>query len=455
VGQSIVFTGEQMGFLEPCGCAGLDNQKGGYMRRYTLLEQLRGKGWPLVPLDAGGMVRRYGPQAQIKLQRSFEALIKMQYDVIGFGAKELRLDVLSEAANLSPNPLTSANIGLVDFESGFTQRYKIVEQGGYRIGVTAVLGEQLTKEASTMSDLVTMPPAEAIAEVLPELLAQKCDQLVLLSYARVDETKKLAAKFPQFKWVVAAQGGDEPPYEPIELVPGKQYLIEVGHKGMYAVVIGLYRQGEPEFRYQKVPLDHRFEDAPAMKQLMVDYQHQLETLGLEALTRRAIDHPQGGQFAGSEACMDCHSTAHEVWINSPHAHATKTLEELTPPRHHDPECLSCHVTGWDPQGYSPYTSGYESLTKTPHLTTNGCENCHGPAKKHVDAENGDIDVTDEEREALYAALRMEIVENEGNMDGQVDGKVVANCMLCHDVDNSPEFDFQKYWEMGIKHEGKD
>ena len=152
--------------------------------------------------------------------------------------------------------------------------------------------------------------------------------------------------------------------------------------------------------------------------------------------------------------MDCHSTAHEIWFASPHAHATKTLEELNPPRHHDPECLSCHVTGWDPQGYSPYTSGYESLTKTPHLTDNGCENCHGPAKKHVAAENGEIDVTDEEREALYAALRMKIVENEGNMDGQVEGKVVANCMLCHDLDNSPDFDFQEYWEMGIRHEGK-
>src|SRR5690606_27360859 len=38
---ALVFTGEQMGFLEPCGCAGLENQKGGYMRRFTMLKQLR------------------------------------------------------------------------------------------------------------------------------------------------------------------------------------------------------------------------------------------------------------------------------------------------------------------------------------------------------------------------------------------------------------------------------
>ena len=46
--------------------------------------------------------------------------------------------------------------------------------------------------------------------------------------------------------------------------------------------------------------------------------------------------------------------AYEVWSKTPHAHATDSL--VKPPnsrgniaRHFDPECLSCHVTGWDPQ----------------------------------------------------------------------------------------------------------
>src|SRR5690242_8829844 len=45
---ALVFTAELDGYLEPCGCAGLENQKGGLKRRYTFLQELRKKGWPLV-----------------------------------------------------------------------------------------------------------------------------------------------------------------------------------------------------------------------------------------------------------------------------------------------------------------------------------------------------------------------------------------------------------------------
>src|SRR4029077_2171819 len=41
----LVLTGEQDGYLEPCGCAGLENQKGGMKRRYTFLKQLKDKVW--------------------------------------------------------------------------------------------------------------------------------------------------------------------------------------------------------------------------------------------------------------------------------------------------------------------------------------------------------------------------------------------------------------------------
>ena len=76
--------------------------------------------------------------------------------------------------------------------------------------------------------------------------------------------------------------------------------------------------------------------------------------------------------------------------------------------------------------------------------------------QHAAAENGEIEVTDAEMEELRAALRLKIVENEGNKDGQVfeKGKSCKMCMQCHDQDNSPEFDFQKYWPK-VKHEGKD
>jgi hypothetical protein len=235
---------------------------------------------------------------------------------------------------------------------------------------------------------------------------------------------------------------------------------------MYVVVVGLYKQGsgsreqtgkrQPAFRYQRVPLDARFADAPDIDAMHVEYQARLETLGLEGLGLKPVPHTTGGKFAGTQVCGDCHLTATEVYINTPHSHATETLVNLTPARHFDPECLSCHATGWEPQKYFPFQSGFLGLKETPELVGNGCENCHGPAARHVAAEAGQIEVSDEELEALRAALRLNIVPNEGNKDGQVydKGRVVQMCMRCHDLDNSPDFDFQAFWPK-IAHPGKD
>ncbi len=141
-----------------------------------------------------------------------------------------------------------------------------------------------------------------------------------------------------------------------------------------------------------------------------------------------------------------------MFEETPHAHATETLVKLDPQRHFDPECLSCHVTGWDPQKYFPFDSGYLSLTRTPHLTENGCENCHGPGSAHVAAENSETDELILEK--YRAQMRLKNEENEGNKSGQRFGAVVQMCVECHDTDNSPEFDFQEYWPQ-VEHHGMD
>jgi hypothetical protein len=223
---------------------------------------------------------------------------------------------------------------------------------------------------------------------------------------------------------------------------------------MYVVAIGLYKSGDTPFRYQRVPLDHRFKDDATVDQMHVEYQKKLETLGWEGLGLKPTAHPTGRKFAGSKVCADCHISATDVHLKTPHHHATETLTKLTPVRQYDPECISCHATGWEPQKYYPFDTGFLSLEKTPALAGNGCENCHGPAARHVAVETGEISANAEETERIRASLRLKVVDNEGNKQGQVYGKVVEMCMTCHDLDNSPDFDFQKYWPE-VKHPGKD
>src|SRR3990172_5819802 len=92
---ALLFSGEQEGFLEPCGCAGLQNQKGGLKRRHTLIKELTAKGWTVVPMDVGGLTKRFGIQAELKYDYALKSLAKIGYQAVGFGAQDLRLDILS------------------------------------------------------------------------------------------------------------------------------------------------------------------------------------------------------------------------------------------------------------------------------------------------------------------------------------------------------------------------
>jgi hypothetical protein len=451
---AIAFSGELDGYLEPCGCAGLENQLGGLKRRDSFFKQLEADGWPLIKLDLGGLERRTGVQSGIKYRYAVESLVEIGYQAIGLGPNDLRLGpdlLLYVMSNLSgETPIVSANVGVYGMQesvdAGITRRYRVIEVGGKRVGVTTVLGARHAATATNNSDIAYIPPADALKTVAAQLAGERCDVQVLLVHGDPAEARELSQKFPQFQIVAAAGGAEEPPRDPAIIEGSGAVLMESGHKGMYVTMLAFFDDPDPKKknRYQRVPLDHRFPDSPAMQAKLVAYQKELEEMGLEGLGLTPVAHPDG-EFAGSESCADCHVAAWDKFKETPHFHATDTLVKLAPPRHFDPECLSCHVTGWNPQEYFPYATGYLGLADKPPMLQNGCENCHGPAAEHVRAESGEIDVTDEETEKLRAGLRMKIVANEGNKEGQAYGAVVKNCVLCHDLDNSPDFDFQKYW----------
>jgi hypothetical protein len=296
-------------------------------------------------------------------------------------------------------------------------------------------------------EITVRPAADALKEVSPQLA--RCDARILLAHATVEESKELAQQFPEFTIVVTADGGDAPPAQPEMIEDTATRLIEVGHKGMYVIVVGFYDDPMQPIRFQRVALDARYADTPEMKQLMVTYQNQLEQLGWEGLGIRSVPHPRtkgdnklAGQFAGSASCKECHPTAWGVWSKAKHAHATESLVKAVPPRQFDAECVSCHTTGWNPQEFFPYTGGFESLDKTPHLVGNGCENCHGPGAAHVAAENG------------KNRLRMEAERQNVKLTTAFAEEHL--CIQCHDLDNSPDYiakGFKEYWPK-IEHKGK-
>ncbi len=435
---ALVITGRQAGYLEPCGCAGLDRMKGGLSRRHSMFEQLRQQGWPIVGLDVGGLIKGFGRQAELKFHTTVEAMRKMGYGAIAFGKDDLQLpaaELVSVAASVDSqqSPFISANVGLFGFESGMTSQAQILEAGGRKLGVTAVLGEEYQAQVNN-AEVAIANTSEALAKVVPALKEQ-ADLLILLAHATKEESVEYAKQFPDFDVVVTAGGPPEPPRKAATVEGTNTLLIEVGEKGMQAIVLGFFKNPRNPIRYQRVPLDSRFPNSLDMKLLMAAYQDQLKTLGLAGLGIREVPHPQkelNGEFAGSEECRDCHKPSHKIWKESGHAKAWQTLVELDPPRNFDPECISCHVVGWNSQRYFPYESGFLDEYETPHLIDVGCESCHGPGLAHVDAE---LESSDEElKKKLQEAM---VITKEQSEKWQ--------CVTCHDLDNSPDFNFEEYW----------
>lgn len=449
---ALFLTGQQKGYIEPCGCTGLENQKGGLNRRDTLLKMIQERGWDVVPLDAGSQVRRQGRQAEMIFRFSADAMAKMGYRAISLGEQDLQLSSaellqITASEGNQRTAFTSSNVSIVD--PSLMNQWQVIEINQRKIGVTSVLGRS-KKPDSYSEEILIDDPVTSLQKAMEQLKEQKCDYYVLMAHANLTESADLARAVPGFDLVVTAGGEGEPTYLPEPVEGTKSVMVQVGVKGMYVGLIGLFDDVNNPVRYQRIALSSQFEDSPRMMDAFRSYQEQLQKQGLERLEVLPTSHPTGRTFVGTQSCAECHTTAFEIWKDTPHAHATQSLiqpgERSDIARHFDPECLSCHVTGWNPQKFYPYETGYLSVEKTPLMMENGCENCHGPGSQHVAAENGDIEADETMLTKLREEMRLPLAQAQ------------EKCLECHDIDNSPNFHrdgaFEEFWEQ-VKHYGKD
>ncbi len=118
-----------------------------------------------------------------------------------------------------------------------------------------------------------------------------------------------------------------------------------------------------------------------------------------------------GDYMGYKSCIRCHEEIVQGWKTTPHAHAFETLKEQGQEKQSIPGCFKCHVVGFEQDG------GYVDMTLTPELKDVQCENCHGPARKHV--------------------------ESEGDPDLIVGQPTETSCRVCHTMGQDKNFDFEK------------
>jgi hypothetical protein len=445
----LVFTGFMNGYIEPCGCAGRDQMKGGLSRRHSMFKELMKNNWEYAAIDAGNINKGFGLQEELKYNFVIdESMRLMKYGAIGIGNNELRfptevLLLYTVDVPNSPKYYTSANIAILAFNPDVVKPYRVISQAGLKIGIVSVIASSLQKDLNN-KEIICADAVDKLREILPKLNNEKCNKKVLIIHGSDTEVTTIINFFPdEFDYIIGSNTPAEPPIQPNFV--GKSMLIEVGEKGKFAVAIGLYDDSKTPFRYQRIPIDFRYKNSEDVLKRMQLYQNQLEKTGLNGLGIKPIDDSRVevcGKYSGTKQCIDCHEEVHKIWRKSKHASAWNALsKESIPARVNDPECIACHVVGWNRKERTPYKNGFIGQKATPELINVGCESCHGPCENHIKAEQG-ADIKFQEK--LRKAIKLSATDN----------NVKKICIECHDGDNSPHFDFKTYWEK-IKHKEKE
>ncbi|MBY0587326.1 hypothetical protein K2X85_09135 [bacterium] len=417
----LAISGEMLGYMRPCGCS--EGMSGGLARRAGLFEFLaKEKGWETVPLDFGNIVKAEFPWDEARYHYTVESLKTLGYKSLGIGPLDLSvkaMTVAGEALNSDPLRLVAANIKGKndDFNvvlGDIILPVQIIDAAGKKIAVASVIGESQQEEIRDQS-IEVLPLADTLPGILTKMKDAGADLKVLFAHMPKAEAIELAKTYPGFDLIISKSELDHPTKDDATM-EGDTLVTWLGKKGMELGVIGYWPGTSPKLRFEPVLIDPRFKEGQALQDIYASFVTYLSDQEYLAKMPQ-LDHPSGAKFIGSGRCGACHQKAFDKWKSTKHSHALETLRDAKPEgQDYNPECIKCHVVG---QGFR---SGFITPDKTPDMGGVGCENCHGPGERHALAPND---------EAARAMMR--VSKNE------------ADCIKCHDAENSVHFNFKTYW----------
>ncbi len=440
---------ELRGEIEPCGCPTLPY--GGFERRRNLLSELEQREGPLFQLEAGeayksGLVHedlRAGERALL----ISELFVELGLDAFAPGPTELTVLGLEGLRAEAARGLPLVSASWVD-EAGrpIFPEALVVEKEGIRLGVVGLSGS---------SDVVASRPAQEALQA--GLAALPGDLDLVLALSNLEERSFLTVDFEGVDLVVSASGSahDQPRRV------GGRLIVEPPARGRYLALASVRLASDRRPLVQQPQLERSYaglidlrrvvtrleaagEDSSPQRQRMADIEEQLvaaDGRNMVVLDQRALGSDLDGaspiserlavykeqrfqaaavaivvddgeleeRYVSSGRCADCHTRQMARWAGTEHAQALRVLR----PRkgHQDPECLSCHSTGFGlPGGFAEPS---EKKLKTWGAVQ--CEMCHGPMGGHPS-------------------------------DARVQSRLVdeRTCRGCHDEANSPDFEYGNY-----------
>lgn len=382
-----VFSGNDLGFIRPCGCS--KPVLGGIARRAGMLHLLRQEG-PLVPLSTGNLVAESGVQQQVKLEHMLFAMNAMGYKALAPGVGEfgLGLDYLRGIASLADFPFVCLNA---------TQAGEPVFARSVALEGTAWRVTGLVPTDMNCADVVVEDPVAALGAFAASLDAGT--ELVVLWNGPEEMVEKLEQALPaarRARTVIAvACVGDAP--RPI--AGAASMAVAVGSKGRDLLLL----QADAVPYWRSIRLEESVVLDAECARILEAYRDVVRGENLVSGNPRS----SSAAYSGGASCRECHEDCTTALAASGHMRAMQTLERTRDER--DPECVRCHVVGYDD------SEGW-TLEK-PALANVDCEACHGPSEAHAQTQS----VT------------------------PVSKPAPRSCLRCHDMDNSPNFDFDTYW----------
>lgn len=332
----------------------------------------------------------------------------------------LGLDTLLELGEQNHLNLICAN--LVDADGKpLLPGYKVFDYGGKRLGVLAVTDPRMQHLIQKLPpDVAFGEPGPALAEGVRALREDEhCDAVVLLYGGRREQTLEACKEQAGIDLVFFGNASISQRVAAETELGAQVFTAANRGKDFGEIMLTMKDDGDVELSPILIhELDKTYEQDPDLKQIVDGFKAELAERKqradlIQKLAKDYSETPVADTFLGSETCARCHQAEYDSFMETAHAHALATLEKDF--QESNPECVGCHVTGWQTPG------GYGLDARNRGMLANvQCEACHGYGTAH---ERG-VETTRAAAEAM--------------------------CLQCHDADNSPEFDYAAYWEK-IKH----
>ncbi len=354
------YTGELLGELEPCGCSGV--KLGGLQQRSGWIKSLSQKLGSLFLVDGGFAPLKTGLQTELKQETYKKILEQLQYNYHYLEKNE-------------PLRIISSEIGPILFFS-------------------------FSEEKTFSSEIENLLKKEK--KLLPKVLFILGRKITSATFS----------SFPQGNFFRVFLDVAAPEPKQAVVVDSQTIFLTPGNRGRYAGLLKLsLSSSKITWENQNIALTDKH---PSRKETTLAFDDYLEQVKEKKLLDLVIKKSSPMGFIGSETCSMCHTLEYEKWNESLHAHAFDTLVKVK--RQYDPDCVSCHVVGYE------FEEGFRNLEESDYLIHVGCESCHGPGANHF--------------------------SNPSASYGKTQG--AQSCAACHHPDHSPDFDYPSYREK-IKH----